>query len=422
MTRPEIELLKKAYLEHLKDNPKLYLGIELEFPIVNLSGQATDIQVTKKLLVHLADCLGFDIIQRDVNGNPIQLLDSVSQDQILFEVSYNILEIAFGRSETIQQVEERFQQYMKVIQGFLRKHHHALQGQGIHPSWKINDNRSVDTPRYQMLTQYLSMSSCYPQQNFHPYRDYGGFICGSQVQLDVSKTNYLRVLNAFNQLEAVKAYLFANSSFIHDGLQLSLARDYFWEASMHGFFKENIGLYPQSFQSEHDFLNYLSQSSLFYVMREGEIYYFPPIQVKDYLHQKYIDVFDLTGKKHQIKPLPEDLEHHRSYHYQLLTRRGTVEFRSVCCQSFNRTFASAAFHLGLLVNLDQLEQILDEHQESISQVKSLRTKVANNNLDSQEESNLKAFALRLLQCAREGLVIRGNQEESYLTTLIDPLI
>ena len=48
---------------------------------------------------------------------------------------------------------------------------------------------------------------------FHDYPEYGSFICGSQVQLDVSKTSYLRVLNAFNQIEGPKEVLLANSEF-----------------------------------------------------------------------------------------------------------------------------------------------------------------------------------------------------------------
>ncbi len=33
------------------------------------------------------------------------------------------------------------------------------------------------------------------------------------LQLDISRFNYLRVINAFTQIEAAKAYLFANSEF-----------------------------------------------------------------------------------------------------------------------------------------------------------------------------------------------------------------
>ena len=68
-------------------------------------------------------------------------------------------------------------------------------------------------PRYRMLMDYLNLSRNVTKSELHHFPEYGAFICGSQVQLDVSKSNYLRVINAFTQIEAVKAYLFANSEF-----------------------------------------------------------------------------------------------------------------------------------------------------------------------------------------------------------------
>ena len=40
-----IDILKKRYLANIKENPDLYIGIELEFPIVNLQGGAEQILV-----------------------------------------------------------------------------------------------------------------------------------------------------------------------------------------------------------------------------------------------------------------------------------------------------------------------------------------------------------------------------------------
>ena len=65
------------------------------------------------------------------------------------------------------------------------------------------------------------------------------------------------------------------------------------------------------------------------------------------------------GMRLLFTPKRRILKTHRSYQYQDLTTRGTVEFRSVCTQPLERTFASAAFHLGLLVNLEKLESYLE---------------------------------------------------------------
>ena len=70
-----------------------------------------------------------------------------------------------------------------------------------------------------------------------------------------------------------------------------------------------------------------------------------------------IQAYALNGDEVLIYPQEKDFETHRSYQYQDLTTRGTVEFRSVCTQPLDRTFASAVFHLGLLVNLDKFRSL-----------------------------------------------------------------
>ena len=106
------------------------------------------------------------------------------------------------------------------------------------------------------------------------------------------------------------------------------------------------------------FFDYLNHSAIFTAERDGQTYYFYPIQARDYLATPEIQAFTLNGDEVLIHPQEEDFQTHRSYQYQDLTTRGTVEFRSVCTQPLDRTFASAAFHLGLLVHLDKLEAYL----------------------------------------------------------------
>ncbi len=356
---PSIQLLKNRYLKNIKENPDLYIGIELEFPIVHVNEQATDIEVSKDLMRFLVDALHLEVEKEDQDGNPIQLVEPKSQDRILFEVSYTTLEFAFGRAQKIQEVDQRFQAYMKVIQEKLGEKDHAIQGWGIHLNWNINDNLPVAYPRYQMLMDYLKMGNNQESVSLHDFPAYGAFICGSQVQLDVSKSNYLRVINAFTQIEAAKAYLFANSEFSGADWDTQISRDIFWEESMHGILPENVGVNAKLFKDEDDFFDYLDRSAIFTAERDGETYYFSPIRARDYLDTDEITAYTLNGKETLLVPQKKDFQTHRSYQFQDLTTRGTVEFRSVCTQPLDRTFASAAFHLGLLVNLDKLEAYLE---------------------------------------------------------------
>ena len=419
-----VELLKKRYLKNIKENPDLFIGIELEFPIVNLEGKATDGEVVKDLFRYLPSILGFTIEKVDDFGNPIQLLDPVSQDTILFEVAYTTIEFAFGKAKSIQEVEERFNFYMATIQNKLGEVNHAIVGCGIHPNWDKNDNQPVAYARYQMLMNYLRLSRTVLGTDLHDYPEYGAFICGSQVQLDVSKSNYLRVINAFNQIEAAKAFLFANSEFSGEDWDTKISRDIFWEESMHGIYAENVGVNARLFKDENDFFDYLDHSAIFTAERDGETYYFYPIRAKDYLGTPKIHAFALDGREILLYPQEKDFQTHRSYQYQDLTTRGTIEFRSVCTQLLNRTFAATAFHLGLLLNLNKLEAYLQSAPFFTTfgrDYKSLRRQFSKKMLTDEEETAIVEFSKGLLLLAEEGLEKRGKQEMAYLQPLRDKL-
>lgn len=418
------ELLKQRYYLPIKEQPGLFVGIELEYPVVNLSGNATDVSLTKQLLIYLIDNFGFKADKFDSDNNPIQLIEQASGDMILFEVSYNTIEFAFAKASRIAEVEERLDAYLSMIQPYLRNHNHELQGWGVNPNWAKNDNSPVKSPRYEMLMDFLELSKAKNNPFFHNYPEYGSFICGSQVQLDVSKISYLRVLNAFNQIEGPKAVLFANSEFWGSDWDLAISRDVFWENSMHGVFEENAGIFPRVFKNEDDYFSYLSETAIFTAKRAEETYYFEPIRAKDYLNKSAIQAWSIHGKEVSIKPSEDDFKTHRSYQFQDLTTRGTIEFRSVCTQPFSATFAPAAFHLGLLVNLERLENILKESPffEAFDfDYPRIRRLFSKKDISDTDLKLIFPLTEALLVCAEDGLKSRGFGEEIYLAPLKEKL-
>ena len=418
------ELLKQRYYEPIKEQPELFVGIELEYPVVNLSGNATDVSLTTQLLVYLLDNFDFQADKYDSDNNPIQLIEQASGDMILFEVSYNTIEFAFAKASRIAEVEERLDTYLSMIQPYLRNHNHELQGWGVNPNWAKNDNSPVKSPRYEMLMDFLELSKAKNNPFFHNYPEYGSFICGSQVQLDVSKLSYLRVLNAFNQIEGPKAVLFANSEFWGSDWDLAISRDVFWENSMHGVFEENAGIFPRMFKNEDDYFSYLSETAIFTAKRAEETYYFEPIRAKDYLNKSAIQAWSIHGKEVSIKPSEDDFKTHRSYQFQDLTTRGTIEFRSVCTQPFSATFAPAAFHLGLLVNLERLENILKESPffEAFDfDYPRIRRLFSKKDISDTDLKLIFPLTEALLVCAEDGLKSRGFGEEIYLAPLKEKL-
>ena len=416
MTKQQaIKLLKEKYLSNMKENSELFVGVELEFSIVETNGNKTNIEVTKNLFRTLANLSDFEVEKRDDDQNPIQLVHCSSKDRILFELSYNTIEFAFERAHSIDEVAKRFEAYLKIIQPILQENNHEIQGHGIHPLWKENNNSPVKIERYKMLMAFLAMNGT--GMKTHPYPSYGAFICGNQVQLDVRRDNYIRIINAFNKIEAAKAYLFSNSEFSSEAWDTKIARDIFWEESLHGYYRENVGIFPKDYQSEEEFFNNLARTAIFTVTREGKSYYFKPIRVEDYLDQKEIIAYTTDGKEKNINPVKEDLKQHRSYQFQDLTARGTVEFRSVCTQPLETTFAPIAFELGLFVQLEKLENYL-EHCSFLKNEKqdyrNLRKKYSKKILSKKEKEKIKTFSKELLEISKSGLLERGYEEQKYL--------
>ncbi len=416
MTKQQaIKLLKEKYLSNMKEDSELFVGVELEFPIVEINGNKTNIEVTKNLFRTLANLLDFKVEKMDDDQNPIQLVHCSSKDRILFELSYNTIEFAFEKAHSIDEVAERFEAYLKIIQPILQEDHHEIQGHGIHPLWQKNDNSPVKIERYKMLMAFLAMNGT--GMKTHPYPSYGAFICGNQLQLDVRRDNYIRIINAFNKIEAVKAYLFSNSEFSAEAWDTKITRDIFWEESLHGYYKENVGIYPKDYQSEEEFFNNLARTAIFTAARDDQSYYFKPIRVKDYLDQKEITAYTADGNEKIIKPVKEDLKQHRSYQFQDLTARGTVEFRSVCTQPLETTFAPIAFELGLFVELEKLESYLEDSsffKNEEQDYRKLRKKYSKKILSKKEKEAIQSFSKDLLDIAKAGLMKRGYREEKFL--------
>ena len=416
MTKQQaIKLLKEKYLSNMKEDSELFVGVELEFPIVEINGNKTNIEVTKNLFRTLANLSDFEVEKIDDDQNPIQLVHCSSKDRILFELSYNTIEFAFERAHSINEVAKRFEAYLEIIQPILQENNHEIQGHGIHPLWKENDNSPVKIERYKMLMAFLAMNGT--GMKTHSYPSYGAFICGNQVQLDVRRDNFIRIINAFNKIEAAKAYLFSNSEFSAEVWDTKIARDIFWEESLHGYYKENVGIYPKEYQSEEEFFNNLARTAIFTATREGKSYYFKPIRVEDYLDQKEITAYTADGNEKIINPVKEDLKQHRSYQFQDLTARGTVEFRSVCTQPLETTFAPIAFELGLFVELEKLESYLEDSsffKNEEQDYRKLRKKYSKKILNKKEKEAIQSFSKDLLDIAKAGLMKRGYKEEKFL--------
>ena len=414
------------YILPTEREPQDFVGIELEYPIVNRSRGPVDFDVVHKLSAAFADRFGMDKRRYDDDGCLYSAYSSSNGDDLSFDCSYNTLELSFGRERNIHAVDQRFREYYTWIQEYLGRYNHTLTGMGINPARNVNVNEPVKSERYRMLLHYLSTCRSDDAKGLpmHNYSNFGLFACASQVQLDVGQDQTTDVLNIFNKLEPLKSVLFANSYMPEEDLLLS--RDYLWQRSAHGINTHNTGMYDVEFRSEAELMNYIESMSIYSMERGGKYIHFDPIPLRDYFTKSYLtgEFYD-NGRYQEIRfaPQMEDLQFVRTFKLDDLTFRGTVEFRSVCEQPVRDAMTTAAFHAGLIRRYRDLDELLDGadclYGRGYSPEELRRSLNRCQWPTFLDRSEISGLLVQVLDLAKNGLQDRGYGEESFLEPLYD---
>ncbi len=424
------EILYKKYIEPTKKKREDFIGIEIEIPILNLNKQAVDFTVVHKLTEKFISHFNFVVTGTDDDGNVFSAQDMNNGDILSYDCSYNNLELSMGKEKELSILDERFKAYYNFIQQEFQKDNYTLTGMGVNPYRDFNRNVPIPNERYRMLFHYLGSYKNHKDcgVNFHPYPTYGSFSSASQVQLDVDFSELIPTIQAFSKLEPVKAFLFSNSVLIDSERELLCCRDMLWEDSMHGLNPKNIGMFNCDLNSTDDLLSYIESTSIYCVQRDGKYIDFAPIKISEYFDKPYItgEYFE-DGEYKAIKFKPEinDVEYLRTFKFEDLTFRGTIEFRSVCCQPIADRMTVAAFHLGLKNKARELNAILDEdytiyhHGYSADQLRKIFVK--RDLPEFLDLAKMKALTRQVLDLSYTGLAQRGFGEEKYLTPLYNRL-
>ncbi|MBO6114685.1 MAG: glutamylcysteine synthetase [Lachnospiraceae bacterium] len=427
MNKEELkEALYNRYIVPTTKKKENYIGIEIEMPVVNLTGRATDFDVTRSVTKEFCEEFGFLAQGFDENGYAYSSTEPITGDNLSFDCSYNNLEFSFAKEKSLEPIAERFKQYITALNKKLEKHGHLLTGMGINPGYKVNENVFLPVPRYQMLEGYLRRSKRweYPMY-FHKYPDFGAYACASQVQLDVTKDRLIQTIDAFSLLEPIKSILFANS-WMDEEPDVLCMRDMFWENSTHGINPHNIGVFEKLPEDIDELMEYIYRTSIFCTERNGHYLHFHPIPVTEYFSQQEIigEYYeDGTYHPYRFKPGESDLQFLRTYKFEDLTFRGTIEYRSGCCQPFSDAMTIAAFHVGLSEVLDEVtdlfknDDVLYHHGYTSGELR----KIMNRRIlpDFIDKEALKVLCKEVLNLAQMGLSKRGFGEEKYLDSIYE---
>lgn len=417
------EYLYQKYILPTERKAGQGVGIEFELPIVNLRKEAVDFELIHRMSHVFMEHFSFQDPSVDEEGHIYNMTEKESGDVFSYDCSYNTVEFSFGVTEDLNIVYDRFKAYYRFIQEFLQKEDHMLTGMGINPYREYNNNIPIKNGRYRMLLHHLSSYQKYQGSlDFHDLPNFGLFSCASQVQLDLEKETMLDVINTFNRLEPLKALLFANSPYEED----LCARDYFWRHSSHGINPKNVDMYEQELKNVDELLDYIASESMYCLDRKGKYMNFAPIPLLDYMEQEQIHAEYYNSERgvyEAIDFVPElsDLKDLRSFKFEDVTFRGTVELRSVCEQPVSEIMGPAAFHTGLMEEIPTLSALLSDecplYRKGQSPIELRRLYVKKELPDSICRQELSGLLLEVLALAEKGLQKRGKGEECFLQPL-----
>jgi gamma-glutamylcysteine synthetase len=396
-----INVEKLVYDSFLKGFEKKKLGnvgVELEFPLVNLKKESVDENVARGVFEHFLK-RGFEV-EIEEHG-VVYFISNKDGDCLSFDNSYNNFEFAMNYGDDLLKMSERFYALLKEAQSYFLAHNHSLVGLGTNPFKKYTKKLHVDFSTYNMVDEYL-----HKYGDKTPFPDFPAYLSSAQTHLDVPLDMLPRAYSLFAKIDFVRGMIFSNSpDFGFEGL--ICCRDYLWEQSAFSLCPNITGKVDGEFKNTDDIVQYIASKGMFNRIRDGKYEIFSPVSMREYFARE-------DAKEN-------DIDFYLSFKNVEITRRGTLEIRSDCQQPFGENFAPAAFNTGILNNMDDAEECLNAFLSENRIEKSntvLREEVVKGEYIA-DEGELYILLSDMCTIASDGLKKRGKGEEKLLLPLFD---
>lgn len=390
------KLIYDTFLKPFEKREYGNVGVELEFPLVNLDKAPVDENVAKGMFDHFLK-RGFKV-ELEEKGQPLFIINE-DGDCLSFDNSYNNFEFALNYSDNLCNIAQRFYPLLEEVQAYFKSHGHSIVGIGCNPYKKYANKSHVDFSTYNMVDEYLSTfgGDC-------KYPDFPAFLSSAQTHLDIPLSDLPFAYTLFAKLDFVRGLILSNSpDFEREGY--ICYRDYLWEQSAFSLCPNITGKVDGEFKNADDLVEYIMSKGMFNRIRNGKYEVFKPVPIKEY--------FLLPDANE------EDINCYLSFKNVEITRRGTLEIRSDCAQPFPDSFAPAAFSLGILHNAAKVRRLLDDffREEGIDETNTLlREKTVKGEFIASRDS-MNELVSKILECSEEGLLKRGKGEEKLLAPL-----
>jgi gamma-glutamylcysteine synthetase len=417
-----------AFFSPLSIKKESFIGMELEFPIINLNQKPVDICLLQEMMNFLISNYNFEKLAADIDGKIYSVQNKHSKDIICFECSYNTLEFSMHKAQNIISISKRFYNYFNIINNILIPQNHIMTGLGFNPYYKFANPNAIKNNRYEKIYSIMNILKGHREIAWH--NNLFSYICSVQTHLDVDIQRLPLFLNVFSRVEWIKAILFSNSLNPDSEIKNKNClcnRDLVYNNSIFSYNKTNIKGFDVELKNVNDIIDDILDRSIYYTYRNSTFIFFKPTKLKDYFSTENLSGFKFACEnkieKTNFNPSYNDIQHFRSYNPLEITKLGTIEIRSDCQQPLNRTFQPSAFCLGILENLDQIEDYINKcfpsaiKKYSNSQLREMFI-YENNIVYALENSEIFNFIKEIIFISHDGLKKRNMGEEVFLEPLI----
>ncbi len=388
-----MDIIYDRFIAPFKNKKIGNIGVELEYPLINLDKKTVDEKFAIGYLKQLAD-EGFTVEDYDTFGNPAFVVNK-DGDVISFDNSYNNIEFSMNYCGNLLTIKERFIKLYRNAAEYFKKQNYIIAGVGYNPYKQYIKQAHVSYPVYNMVDKFLH-DNC---EGTHNIPDFPAYLSSVQTHLDADMESMPILADLFSQIDFAVAYIFSNSP-CGDYI---CYRDYLWENSAFGKLNDNTGSYEKPFNDIDGVIDSFKNRSVFNRIRNGRYEIFTPVTVKEYFNESNA----------------EDIKQFLSFKNIEITARGTIEVRSTCTQPLTDAFAPSGFYLGLAHNLKKAREAAYsiELRDSLPQLRHKAIKGDIPHYISKE--SLSEYLLKLIDVAKEGLVKRGFGEEKLILPLYE---
>ena len=393
------EIIHNRFIKPLLNKKTGNIGIELEFPMLNLNKSPIEQNIAINLLHYFLEN-GFKTEETDTFGNPAFITNQFG-DCISFDNSYNNIEFSMNYGHNLNEIKERFYGYFKLAQEFLKSYNYIITGMGTNPYKKHITQSHVNYPVYNMVDEYLHKFS---GEGTHNYPDFPAYLSSVQTHLDINTEDLPKTATLFAKIDFLRGMLFSNSPDFE--LRKSICfRDYLWSNSAFGICKTNTGAVDEEYKSIDDIAKSFYKRHMFNIAENGEYTCFYPIPIDKYFESNN----------------PDNIQYFLSFRHIEITCRGTLEIRSDCTQPLYDAFVPPAFNLGIANNIDKAIQRTNEFFKNKNISNSYMRNCISNGIQLQDftENQLKAYAVDMVKIADDGLSKRGLGEECIIKSLFN---